>query len=96
RSLAECDADVDAVDDGKVVSYASHWEELVASGAGGTTLNFTLLETCQQHLLWMVLSRDRTQENPYELLLCQYGQCLLQVCCRVLNARPPSVEDDME
>lgn len=79
QSSAEGDGDVGAVDDSKVAPYASHWEELVASGAGGTTLNFTLLEAGQQHLLWMVLSRDRTQENPHELLLCQYGQCLLQV-----------------
>ncbi|CAM9363775.1 unnamed protein product, partial [Laminaria digitata] len=63
----------------------SHWDHLVAKGAGGTTLNFTLLDTCQQHLLCMVLKRDRTEDNPHELLLCQYGQCLLQVCCRVLT-----------
>lgn len=58
----------------------SYWDQLVASGAGGTTLNFTLLHTCQQHLLCMVLERDRTSDNPHELLLCQYGQCLVQVC----------------
>lgn len=57
----------------------NYWDELVAAGAGGTTLNFTLLDTCQQHLLRMVLERDRTEDNPHELLLCQYGQCLLQV-----------------
>lgn len=60
--------------------HTSYWDQLVASGAGGTTLNFTLLHTCQQHLLCMVLERDRTSDNPHELLLCQYGQCLLQVC----------------
>lgn len=60
-------------------SQGSHWDHLVAKGAGGTTLNFTLLDTCQQHLLCMVLKRDRTEDNPHELLLCQYGQCLLQV-----------------
>lgn len=59
--------------------HGSYWDQLVASGAGGTTLNFTLLHTCQQHLLCMVLERDRTSENPHELLLCQYGQCLVQV-----------------
>lgn len=58
----------------------SYWGQLVASGAGGTTLNFTLLHTCQQHLLCMVLERDRASDNPHELLLCQYGQCLVQVC----------------
>lgn len=59
--------------------HRSYWDQLVADGAGGTTLNFTLLHTCQQHLLCMVLERDRTSENPHELLLCQYGQCLVQV-----------------
>lgn len=59
--------------------HRSYWDQLVAAGAGGTTLNFTLLDTCQQHLLCMVLERDRTVDNPHELLLCQYGQCLLQV-----------------
>lgn len=59
--------------------YRSYWDQLVASGAGGTTLNFTLLHTCQQHLLCMVLERDRTSDNPHEPLLCQYGQCLVQV-----------------
>lgn len=59
----------------------SHWDQLVAGGAGGTTLNFTLLDTCQQHLLYMVLERDRASDNPHELLLCQYGQCLVQVGC---------------
>lgn len=59
--------------------HRSYWDQLVASGAGGTTLNFTLLHTCQQHLLCMVLERDRTSDNPHELLLCQYGQCLVQV-----------------
>lgn len=57
----------------------SYWDQLVAGGAGGTTLNFTLLDTCQQHLLCLVLERDRASDNPHELLLCQYGQCLLQV-----------------
>lgn len=57
----------------------SYWDQLVAGGAGGTTLSFTLLDTCQQHLLCMVLERDCTADDPYELLLCQYGQCLLQV-----------------
>lgn len=61
--------------------HDSYWEQLVASGAGGTALNFTVLETCQQHLLCMVLNRDRAEVNPHELLLCQYGQCLLQVMC---------------
>ncbi|CAN0048334.1 unnamed protein product, partial [Ectocarpus sp. 8 AP-2014] len=67
----------------------SYWDQLVAGGAGGTTLSFTLLDTCQQHLLCMVLERDCTANDPYELLLCQYGQCLLQVCCRVLSAECP-------
>lgn len=62
-------------------AHCSYWEQLVASGAGGTRLNFTLLETCQQHLLCMVLKGDRAEVNPHELLLCQYGQCLLQVIC---------------
>lgn len=57
----------------------SCWERLVASGLHGAALSFTFLETCQQHLLYMVLDRDRAQPNPHELLLCQYGQCLLQV-----------------
>lgn len=64
---------------GRSYGYRNRWEQLVAIGAGGTTLNFTLLDTCQQHLLYMVLNRDRMKENPHELLLCQYGQCLLQV-----------------
>lgn len=59
--------------------HSSYWDQLVVAGAGGTTLNFTLLDTCQQHLLCMVLERDRTIDNPHELLLCQYGQCLVQV-----------------
>lgn len=58
---------------------STYWEHLVASGAGGTTLSSTLLETCQQHLLYMVLNRSHAEDNPHELLLCQYGQCLLQV-----------------
>jgi len=57
----------------------SYWDQLVAGGAGGTTLNFTLLDTCQQHLLCLVLERDRASDDPHELLLCQYGQCLVQV-----------------
>lgn len=57
----------------------SYWDLLVAGGAGGTTLNFTLLDTCQQHLLCLVLERDRASDNPHELLLAQYGQCLVQV-----------------
>lgn len=61
------------------VHQSSYWDQLVAAGAGGTTLNFTLLDTCQQHLLCMVLERDRTVDSSHELLLCQYGQCLLQV-----------------
>lgn len=61
---------------------ASYWDQLVASGDGGTDLNFSLLETCQQHLMCMVLERDRASDTPHELLLCQYGQCLLQVCFR--------------
>lgn len=76
----------DQVDDGVPARVSgewggqeSHWDHLVAKGAGGTTLNFTLLDTCQQHLLCMVLKRDRTEDNPHELLLCQYGQCLLHV-----------------
>lgn len=63
-------------------SGGNHWEQLVSSGTGGAAFSATLLktlETCQQHLLCMVLGRDPMQENPHELLLCQYGQCLLQV-----------------
>lgn len=63
--------------------YESYWEELVAGGAGGTTLNFTLLDTCQQHLLCMVLNREGAEDNPHEILLCQYGQCLIKVMFRV-------------
>lgn len=62
----------------------SYWVQLVADGAGGTTLNFTLLDTFQQHLLCMVLNRDKMDESPHDLLLCQYGQCLLQVTSLVL------------
>lgn len=79
RTSAGCDAHIGAVDRSGFAYCGSHWEQLVASGAGGTTLDFTLLETCQQHLLCMVLDRDRMQENPQELLLCQYGQCLIRV-----------------
>lgn len=70
-----------AVDAEDFTECETYWEHLVASGAGGTTLNFNLLETCQQHLLYMVLNHDRTQNNqsPHELLLCRYGQCLLRV-----------------
>lgn len=79
------DANVSPRVSGEWGGQGSHWDQLVARGAGGTTLNFTLLDTCQQHLLCMVLKRDRTEDNPHELLLCQYGQCLLQVriasCC---------------
>ncbi|CAM9107710.1 unnamed protein product, partial [Ectocarpus fasciculatus] len=74
----------------------SYWDQLVAGGAGGTTLSYTLLDTCQQHLLCMVLERDCTANDPYELLLCQYGQCLLQVCCRVLSAECPSTDTEAE
>ena len=76
------DDDVSSRDSGEWGGQGSHWDQLVARGAGGTTLNFTLLDTCQQHLLCMVLKRDRTEDNPYELLLCQYGRCLLQVRLR--------------
>lgn len=83
---AETGNQSDPVDDGVPArvsgewgSQGSHWDHLVSKGAAGTTLNFTLLDTCQQHLLCMVLKRDRTEDNPHELLLCQYGQCLLQV-----------------
>ncbi|CAM9591597.1 unnamed protein product, partial [Scytosiphon promiscuus] len=75
---------------------ASYWDQLVAGGDGGTTLNFTLLDTCQQHLMYMVLERDRTTESPHEILLRQYGQCLLQVCCRVLSAECSSTALESE
>lgn len=70
-----------AVDAEDFTECETYWEHLVASGAGGTSLNFNLLETCQQHLLYMVLNYDRaqTKENPHEILLCRYGQCLLRV-----------------
>lgn len=66
----------------------SYWEQLVADGAGGTTLNFTLLDTCQQHLLCMVVNQDSTEGSPLEMLLCQYGQRLLQVT-DVVGLCPP-------
>lgn len=79
QTLAGRDADVGVVNCSGLTCCVSDWEQLIASGAGGTTLDFPLLETCQQHLLFMVLDRDRMENNPQDLLLCQYGQCLLQV-----------------
>lgn len=65
--------------DGGLAATGSQWEVVVAGASHQDRLSFNFLETCQQHLLYMVLNRDRAQANPHELLLCQYGQCLLQV-----------------
>ncbi|CAM9104396.1 unnamed protein product [Discosporangium mesarthrocarpum] len=47
-------------------------------------LGFSLLIKCQQHLVLLVLESRLMEDNPCEVLLCQYGRCLLKVCCSVL------------